>query len=275
MNKISVIILPQVAVLPAGDSIQPDRLISCITRTTQKAVKTEEDVLGLLRGKSSPQLLKNLFEMTHGEPTRHANFTVCVIGASRSFLAQWTRHSVGIVFTSASQHFVNWAGVLDWVVPIEILEDCVRLNNLDPLVFYDHYQQKAAAGYRQLIDRGVHHSVARQVTTQAARNVLWFTANAQTIRDSLIRQRVCARNTSETLYVADLLRVKMAELYPDLFEDAGPDCLIRGRCTQKHLSCGAPWLADRKGYADRWGLLHRLHEYDVFKPVLGRLTGDE
>lgn len=220
--------------------------------------------------------------MGHGEPLRHANFTVVIAGASRSFLAQWTRHHTGIVFTSASQHYTDWSKVMDFVIPIEYFEIALRLGSLNNLEWYIQRQEKIIRDYAAEVeffkglpkDWNVDHSVARQATAQAARNVLWFTANAQTVRDSLVRLRACARNTSETLYIADLLRVKMAALHPDLFEDAGPDCLVRGRCTQKHLSCGAPWVADRKGYADRWGLLSRLHEYDLFKPIIGRLTGN-
>jgi len=283
MNKIEIVVLPHYPMLPDSCfTLTPEELICNITRTTMRPVQTKADVFELLRGAAGPQLLKDLFEMGHGEPLRHANFTVVVAGASRSFLAQWTRHHTGIVFTSASQHYADWSKVMDFVIPIEYFELCVKLGDYGPLLRYMGRQERTIEEYETEVawfktlpeDWGLDHSVARQSTTQAARNVLWFTANAQTIRDSLIRQRTCARNTSETMYIADTLRVKMVELHPDLFADAGPDCLIRGKCTQKKMSCGAPWVADRKGYADRWGLLSRLHEYDVFKPILGRLTGD-
>lgn len=281
MNKIEIVVFPQYAVIPdTQEIIEPERLICSITRTTMRPVQTKEDIFDLMRGESSPQLLKNLFEMGHGEPTRHANFTVVLVGVSRSFSQQWTRHHTGIVFTGSSQHYVDHSKIMDFVIPIEYLELALRLGSLNNLEWYIQRQEKIIRDYAAEVEffKGlpkewkVNHSVARQATAQAARNVLWFTANAQTIRDSLIRLRDCGRNTSETLYIADMLRVKMAALHPDIFEDAGPDCLVRGRCTQKHLSCGAPWVADKKGYAERWGLLSQLHEYELFKPILGRLT---
>lgn len=271
MNKIEIIVLPHLVLVPSfGKVLWPEELITNITRLTMKPIQDLQSFLELLRNKESRNLLKNLFKMRHGEPTRHAAWTIVIAGASRSFLAQWTRHHTGVVYTSASQHYSDWSENMDWVVPIEVFEKCINDNNLYPLKQWDLDQVRAVNAYKAHIKLfGYHHSVARQLSTQAVRNILVFTANTQSLRDGFINMRACGRNTSETLYIADTIREILSAYHPDLFDDAGPDCFTRGICTQGKLSCRQPWTKEKIGYEDRWKILFELDKNELFKQVMG------
>lgn len=57
----------------------------------------------------------------HPTIQKFAVITVAIVGASRRFLAQITRHQNEVKFMSASLQYSNYTGQADFVVPYSIM----------------------------------------------------------------------------------------------------------------------------------------------------------
>jgi thymidylate synthase (FAD) len=185
--------------------------------------------------------LKNVIEMNHTGMLEHINCTYLIQGASRSFLAQITRHRL-FSFVSASQQYIDWSDFADFVIPVE-------LENKEPEVIKQYLEanKKALEEYKKLIDDGIHHEVARQVLPNSMRNNLIVTGNLRQWLN-FMNLRLCNRNTSEIQYVAMLIKEDLEKYVPNIAKYMGPDCMVKGHCTQKHLFCGE-YYTDEKCHA--------------------------
>ena len=69
------------------------------------------------------------------------------------------------------------------------------------------------------------------------RNNLVITGNLRQFINFL-NQRLCFRNTSEIHYIAYKIYQELYKLNPEIMKQVGPDCMVRGFCTQGHKTCG-------------------------------------
>lgn len=258
MNKIQIVHIPT-------NIYSPEEVACFATRLTFRKVKSLDGALTMLNEPVSNKILYNLGMMNHGNPLRHDGHSFLIWGGSRSFLSQIRTHHVGFNVTSASQHYINFAGFLDYEVPIEVYEKCLEVVSVEPLVDYREGQLMSAESYEKYQNKwNINHSVARQITTQAARNNLIVSGNTNAWMN-VFNQRLCGRNTSETLYIVHMIREFLASEYPELFSKSGPDCLVIGKCRQGHKSCKNPWPNFRDDNLKRWELLRKLDEIGLFK----------
>ncbi len=175
--------------------------------------------------------LKNVIEMNHTGMLEHVNCTYLIKGASRSFLAQITRHRL-FSFVSASQHYIDYSDFADFVIPAEIEEQGTQV-----MIQYLEANKRALEEYKSLIDSGIKPEVARQVLPNSMRNNLIITGNLRQWL-SFMNLRLCNRNTSEIQYVAKLIKDDLKEYIPTISQYMAPDCVVQNKCTQKHLFCG-------------------------------------
>lgn len=205
-------------------------------KSINKGQRVEEQLTDNSKTKDELILLKNVLKENHGAMLEHAYLTYVVINASRSYLAQQTRHRM-MSYASSSQHYIDHTEMNDAEVPVEIIK-CDNPEVLD--VYLDGYKS-AKEAYNKLVNElGVDHSVARQLLPNAQRNVLVITANIRSWIN-FMNLRLCNRNTSEILYVAKLIRDDMKEVIPISTEFMVPDCIKLGHCSQTHASCGRKW----------------------------------
>lgn len=175
--------------------------------------------------------LKNVIEMNHTGMLEHINCTYLIKGASRSFLAQITRHRL-FSFVSASQHYMDYSDFADFVIPSEIEEQGNEI-----IIQYLEANKAALEEYKTLIDNGIKPEVARQVLPNSMRNNLIVTGN---LRQWLgfMNLRLCNRNTSEIQYVAKMIKDDLKDYVPNIADYMAPDCVVQDKCTQKHMFCG-------------------------------------
>lgn len=183
--------------------------------------------------------VKNVVEMNHTGMLEHINCTYLIQGASRSFLAQITRHRL-FSFVSASQHYMDYSDFGDFVIPVELEQQ----ENNQLLIEYLETNKKALQSYSELISKGIPHDVARQVLPNSMRNNLIVTGNLRQWLNFL-NLRLCNRNTSEIQYVAMLIKEDLEKYVPTITKYMGPDCITHGHCTQKHLYCGDPYTDEK------------------------------
>jgi thymidylate synthase (FAD) len=176
---------------------------------------------------ASAGLCRFLLSANHGSVLEHVSYTLLVAGASRSFLAQATRHRIAS-FTSGSQHYQDHSDFDASVHP----SMAGRLEVTTIL-------WEAREAYRELVRSGVPIHEARQVLPNACANNLLVTINARSLVNFL-NLRLCRRNTEEIRTVAGKIIRLARGHFPELFGRVGPDCLQMGACSQGRMSCGRP-----------------------------------
>lgn len=92
-------------------------------RLTQRGhrIATMDDLMALYEKSFSDDTVAAIGSLPHPTVQKFAVITVAVVGASRRFLAQITRHQNEVKFMSASLQYSNYTGQADFVVPYEVL----------------------------------------------------------------------------------------------------------------------------------------------------------
>ena len=223
----------QIHVLEPEMVAMSEKLMVACARLTQHGheVTSIEDFMSLYNKPYNPTTVSRLAALPHPTLQKFGTISLVVVGASRRFLAQITRHQNEVKFMSASLQYSDMTGHSRFVVPYEVMaddaercQDYIRANN------------NAIRAYEKLIADGADHDTAGYLMPHSMRNVLVISATAYQWKH-MIRQRTCRRNTSETRYVMLRCWEELYKLSPALFADAGPFCM-RGYCEEGTMSCG-------------------------------------
>ena len=188
MKNIQVKILNPKAVTAA------EQMTVFCARLTQRGhkIKNMTDIDDLLSREYNPALLKNLCSLPHPTIQKFGVINIAVVGASRRFLAQITRHQNEVKFMSASLQYSDYSDEGDFCVPYEILEAGLAdkyIKNCKEAM--DEYKEYAAVSG---------NDSAGYIAPQGLRNILIISATPFQLKH-MISQRICKRNTTETKYV--------------------------------------------------------------------------
>jgi len=243
MDKIEIKVLNPQAVQDA------EKLLVATARITQHAenITCMDDLLMLLDKPYSSHLLEALIELPHPTLQKFGVINIAVVGASRRFLAQITRHQNEVKFMSGSLQYSDYTDKAQFVVPYEIIvKDKESPAVKDDTGYTDYYRwsyikscQQAYAEYEAAIKHGINHDAAAYMMPQGLRNVLLISATPYQWKH-MISQRICNRNTLETQYV--MLRCwEELDKLGTMFDNIGPSCM-HGCCNERRLSCHNPLL---------------------------------
>ena len=177
-------------------------------RLTQQGHKiaSMDDLMELYEKSFSVQTVAAMGALPHPTIQKFAVITVAIVGASRRFLAQITRHQNEVKFMSASLQYSNYTGQADFAVPYSIMTAPAVVQEL-----YLKSCNESMKCYEALCTAGSGHDAAGYATPQGLRNVLLISATPYQWKH-IIGQRVCRRNTDETRIV--LLKVWKKEPEP-------------------------------------------------------------
>lgn len=210
-------------------------------RLTQRgqAISCMDDLMALYEQPFMDRTVAAIASLPHPTVQKFAVITVAVVGASRRFLAQITRHQNEVKFMSASLQYSNYSGQADYAVPYEILTA--------PKAVRDLYLESCQADincYERLCEIGIDHDAAGYATPQGLRNVLIISATPYQWKH-MISQRVCRRNTDETRIVLLKIWQELFSLSPVLFAPSmtGPFCQME-KCLEGKMTCGKKLAAD-------------------------------
>ena len=223
----------QVKILNPDSVKNAEKMAVCAARLTQRGqkIKSLEDFMALYDKPYTENIIKALVNLPHPTLQKFAVINVVVVGASRRFLAQITRHQNEVKFMSASLQYSNYSGESAFTVPYDFIERAAANE-------YIEVQQNAMDLYAAAIDAGVDNDAAGYLAPQGLRNILIISATPYQWKH-MIRQRTCRRNTPETRYVMLKIWGELMHLSPDLFSDCGPFC-TREKCPERKMSCGKP-----------------------------------
>lgn len=206
-------------------------------RLTQRGhrIHTMEDLLKLYEKSFSEETVKNLGQFPHPTVQKFTVITVAVVGASRRFLSQITRHQSEVKFMSASLQYSNYSGEAAFAIPYEIMMASPETKSL--------YMKSCLLDmdcYKSFCRTGISHDSAGYVTPQGLRNVLLISATPYQWKH-MIGQRSCRRNTDEMRIVMIKIWEDLYQLSPVLFCPAttGPHCQ-RDKCLEGKMSCKNP-----------------------------------
>lgn len=227
MNKIEVMVLNPEVVQNA------EKMTAFAARLTQRGhqIKDMSDLKALYEKEYTEGLLRNLTKLPHPTIQKFGVINVAVVGASRRFLAQITRHQNEVKFMSASLQYSDYSGSGDFCVPYDILEKGCTEGYLDTC-------RDAMHEYKNAVESGVDHDAAGYMAPQGLRNILIISATPFQWKH-MISQRACRRNTKETAYVMLKIWEELYKLSPALFDmsTTGPGCQ-KGRCLEGKMCCG-------------------------------------
>ena len=155
MNKIETKILNCSAIREA------EKNMVFTARLTQRGhlIHNMEDLVRLYNSSFTKDTVRNMGSLPHPTIQKFSVITVAVVGASRRFLSQITRHQNEVKFTSASLQYSNYSGEAAFVKPYEILTAPPDIQKL-----YERSCQSDMDCYEQLCKAGISHDSAGYVT---------------------------------------------------------------------------------------------------------------
>lgn len=238
----------QIHVINQGTVADAEKLMVACARLTQRGqeISSVGDFMSLYEKPYTAQTVKRLASLPHPTLQKFGSIAIVIVGASRRFLAQITRHQNEVKFMSASLQYSDMSGSAGFVVPYEVMSD-----DAERCWDYMRANRQAIQAYEKFIADGGDQDSAGYLMPHSMRNTLVISATPYQWKH-MIRQRTCRRNTSETRYVMLRCWEALMEAAPAMFADSGPFCM-RGRCEEGVMCCNHP--IDKS-----WNPTHILHE---------------
>ena len=226
MDKIDVKILNPGAVKDA------EQMMVFCARLTQRGhnIHNMSDLIELKDKSYQPSTLEAMCNLPHPTIQKFGVINVAVVGASRRFLAQITRHQNEVKFMSASLQYSDYSGQAEFCVPYGVIKAGER-----DIAGYIETQEDTMEIYEDAIKNGLDNDSAGYIAPQGLRNILIISATPYQWKH-MIKQRVCRRNTDETRYVLLQIWKELAKLSP-MFAHSGPFCMSGG-CPEGKMTCG-------------------------------------
>lgn len=225
MNRIEVKILNK-------ESIdQAEKLMVCAARLTQRGhqISCLDDFIKLYEKPYKRQTVANLVKLPHTTIQKFGIINIVVVGASRRFLAQITRHQNEVKYMSGSLQYSDYSEVEDFVIPYDLMGTGKEAEYLKQC-------SRSMKEYQELINAGVDNDSAGYCAPMGMRNILLISATPYQWKH-MIHQRVCRRNTKETRYVMLKIWEQLIIQNAELFYDCGPFCM-NGGCAEGRMTCG-------------------------------------
>lgn len=240
MNKIEVKVINPAAVE------ESERMMVAMARLTQRGHKIScmDDFDKLMETEYTKELVATLTNLPHPTIQKFGIVCIAIIGASRRFLGQITRHQNEVKFMSGSLQYSDYTGAAQFCVPYELIEldkswrgsylKSVSESDKGPINIYLNSCAASLETYEKLT-RMVGRDAAGYAMPQGLRNVLVIGATPYQWKH-MISQRICKRNTLETMYI--MLRCwEELSKYSTILDEAGPSCMQYG-CNEGKMSCG-------------------------------------
>lgn len=218
MNKIQIISLTSKAEI---DMIK--KRINLAMRLTQHGheINDLDDLEELFH---ETKFAKGFMELPHEVPQKAGVISIAIVGASRRFLAQITKHHEAFIVSSSLQ-YSNYKNVANFCVPYEII-------NTDKEQAFLESCYEASKSYDKFVTE-CSNDTSGYLMPQALRSIIMITATIP-VWQHIIRQRICKRNTDETRYIALRILDIFQRMCPELF----PPIRVYPCCEEGKLACG-------------------------------------
>lgn len=206
---------PKVLLIDTQAAQNVDRLACFAAKITQRPLSGEsiEEVTKLFYKPPSQKTIRNLIKAEHRNVFSLNMIPVVIVGASRRFLAQITRHQVGVSFMSTSLQYSAW-------------ENPTFYGDEVPEV-KERYEKMMHAYLATLEEFG--SDLAGYFAPEGLQGTIIISATPWEWRH-IIQVRTCERNTPETVEIVSMIRDILKE-YSIVF-DTGPGCEQESGCKE-------------------------------------------
>lgn len=228
-----------------------EKLIASAAKLCYSPVGVDE-IEKKLEEEEVSRFLENLINIGHESPIEHISFTFAAEGVSRSLTHQLVRHRIAS-YSQQSQRYVK-LDQFEYIIPEEIEkrpeakeifinameEDQKVYDELVNILKKDYKKKFIAEGMsekkanREAEKKSIEDS--RYVFPNACETKIVFTMNARTLLH-FFKLRTCNRAQWEIRNMATEMLKEVKKVYPIVFKNAGPGCLI-GPCPEGKMSCG-------------------------------------
>ena len=229
----------EVAVLNPEVIPSAEKMMVCAARLTQRGhkIKSLDDFMALYNKSYTEDTVTTMTKLPHPTIQKFGAINVVIVGASRRFLAQITRHQNEVKFMSASLQYSDYSDDAAFAIPYEVMERGEEETYLTSC-------KLNMANYAEAVKQGLDNDAAGYMAPQGLRNVLLISATPYQWKH-IIGQRVCRRNTDETRIVLLKIWQELYTLSPALFAPGltGSFCQ-RDKCLEGKMACGRKIDAD-------------------------------
>ena len=215
--------------------VESEKMMVCSARLTQRGhnIKDMDSFMELYNRPYRDETVKTMISLPHPTIQKFGALNVVVVGASRRFLAQITRHQNEVKFMSASLQYSDYSASAGFCIPYSVIEKGPEYEEN-----YLNACQKSMEAYTDATGDGIDNDAAGYMAPQGLRNVLIISATPYQWKH-MIKQRTCNRNTKETQYVMLKIWEEFYNINPILFGNCGPFCTGEG-CKEGKMCCGRP-----------------------------------
>ncbi len=127
------------------------------------------------------KLVDFLVQASHLSVLEHCSMTFAVSGVSRTLLAQYSRHRIGVSLSVQSQRYVSersqGGSLFDHVIPPSVL------SNPDAVAFFGEAMEACQSAYDRLLEKGIPREDARFVLPGAITTNFITTLNLRSFLD--------------------------------------------------------------------------------------------
>lgn len=239
-------------VLLISHTPEPEKVIA----TAAKLCYSSSDIGSLFDGLTDDKVqsfIEMLVSIGHESVLEHVSFTFGIEGISRACSHQLVRHRIAS-YSQKSQRYVNENG-FEFITPPAIAEDP------EAKAVFDEEMQRLTECYDKIadiltekhkveftaqgMDEKTASSKARKMANEDARFVLpnacetkiVVTMNVRSLFN-FFKHRCCNRAQWEIRAVADEMLRLCCQAAPTVFKNAGPSCVMTGRCPEGKMTCG-------------------------------------
>lgn len=228
----------QIKILNPEDVQKAEEMMVFCARLTQRGHKISDmtDLEKLHMKEYKEDLVRAMVGLPHPTIQKFGVINIAVVGASRRFLAQITRHQNEVKFMSASLQYSDYSDACEFCIPYEVTE-----KGKDMEAAYLKHCEASAKDYGAFA-KVVGNDAAGYLMPQGMRNILIISATPFQIKH-MISQRICNRNTTETKYVMLKIWEALYELSPEMFDIkvTGAGCQKATGCQEGKMCCKRPF----------------------------------
>ena len=208
---------------------EPEKLVAAAAKLCYSQSADVATLMDGLTPEATEKFLNKLMDLGHKSPVEHVSFTFAIEGVSRAFLAQISRHRVGVSLSVRSQRYCSESNFETVMPPAVYANDEARIA-------YRSVEADIKAAYKKMQEVGIANEDARSVLPNSCETRMIVTMNARELFH-FFGERCCTRAQLEIRQGAvEMLRL-CKEVAPILFKNAGPKC-VQGYCPEGSMSCG-------------------------------------
>ncbi len=231
---------------------EPEKVIA----TAAKLCYSSSDIGSLRDGlteEKTADFINMLASIGHESPMEHVTFTFGIEGVSRACTHQLVRHRIAS-YSQKSQRYVNEDG-FEFITPPEIeavpeakAEFEKQMKSLEES-YHKIAEILTEKHTEAFINQGLDeksavtkakkkaYEDARFVLPNACETKIVVTMNVRSLFN-FFKHRCCNRAQWEIKAVADEMLRICCQVAPNVFKNAGPSCVMSGKCPEGKMTCG-------------------------------------